>query len=184
MRPYLALHVDQKYPGHGASMLNSRSLLRQLRRKKAWQRLISRDRITDRSKWSWPENMEQMVLHHLRQSAFAKLKWVFSRPSAKLIKQVHGNKAYLQEDAYSLLRLRNHEVLTSAEEDKSTLTGKDIISSFNLPVLLGEHLLNELVQGTRFATSDVVAVTQSPLTVALLVRLSKLQSFVDDETDE
>ncbi|KAF1352182.1 hypothetical protein BDV97DRAFT_397224 [Delphinella strobiligena] len=177
--PTLTLQTEKTSRGLKTSVINSRALLNRLGKKKAFHRLINRDmhdrfKVKDKRNWSWPEGIDSLVLQHLRQSVFAKLKWAFDTPTARLVTSLE-KLGEGSADASCTLLLRRDEC--------STAVDGDLLPAFDLNILLGEDLVTLLVQGTSFADCRAVALADSHPTTAMRVRLLKLQAFMDDSIE-
>lgn len=171
--PYLTLQTDNNSAGAGVSILNSRVLLSRLEKKKAWLRLISRDaldkfRIRDRKEWSWPSDMDGIVLGQLRQNAFRKLKWAFATPKARIVEHFGESETNL-DGVRCVLQLQ-------------PTIHKEANPTFNLVTLLGEDLLNDLVRGTEFEHSAAVILIDSTLTTVMKAELSRLRAFLGGDS--
>ena len=158
-------------------MLNSQTMLRRLKSKKAWQRLISRDmqddwRFRDRRDWRWDDSMHEIVLDHLRLNVVRKLMWAFKKPNAKLIRHVDEIGVTVSNTPCTLRLSSNVTVSKYHGSDPPT---------FDLAVMLGEQHLESLVQGTAFAESEVVILAESPLTTAMQVHLLKLEIYLNSQ---
>lgn len=180
--PTLTLQTIKTSRGPKTSVINSRALLSRLGKKKAFHRLINRDmhdrfKVKDKRDWSWPEGIDSLVLQHLRQSLFAKLKWAFDTPKARLISPMEKLGEDTAGESCTLLLRRDDDGSSTAEEQVSP-------TAFDLKVLLGEDLVTLLIQGTSFADCRAVALADSQHTTAMHVRLMKLQAFMDDTVEK
>lgn len=149
-------------------------MLRLLDKKKNWHRLINRDiqdyyRMRDKKDWTWPTDMDMLVLQHLRQEVVAKLAWAFRMPRAGLVAPMDELDAGSSEAA-CILRLRIHEGSVANDHD---------IPVFDIQALLGEDSVKELILDTEFADADAVAVANSQPTTVMRVRLLRLQDFLN-----
>ncbi|KAL1306005.1 hypothetical protein AAFC00_004136 [Neodothiora populina] len=180
LAPTITLLGKEKKPACKTHLLGSRAILRRMSRKKTWQRLISREmherfNVKAKGEWRWPEDIEDIVLQHLRSDVVAKLRWAFDMANANLVMPVDAAKLASGEHACTLR-------LAASASSSSNADASDTTPLFDLPVLLGDEFLTKLIQGTRFAENDCVVVADSHLTVSARMRLLRLQDFLDDET--
>lgn len=111
------------------------------------------------------------MLRHLRQSVYAKMKWAFSTPTANLIIIPEDTSGDKTAKAACILHLKLTENTVSANHPP--------LPKYNLHTLLGEHLLIDLLQDSKFASAEMVMLADSHLTTAMRLRILKLQAFLD-----
>lgn len=176
--PYLVYQKTRSSLGCRTHVTNSSSLIRSLGKKKLYQGLISqamldRFRLKKPSAWSWPGDTHDVVLRHLRHSAFTKLRWAFSMPNAKHVEEMPAGLDHVRTDAAAVLLLR--QGATPPPLNDNTL------AVYDLPLLLGDGFTEDLVRDTKFALSGCVILAQSSFTTPAQSHLSRLDMFLNDK---